>query len=527
MEKWKLFKVSIPVQATPTAVIKELSPSGFKFAEADQGDLWAHMFKKGIVRLGPRQVYIDREAKLQEISELVQTGKFKPEDHGCLCASKTSGVARFIPVQTYVTTAAYFACVDAYDEACADLAVEGTYGGWSLGGKRKEVEELEVKKLFETPVAQPLLDLFPLIEVPPVGGARPADGGDDDESDDFIGIDVSTSVPTSPYNKAAWFENWQEFWKVLAASTERQPDDALFVSFDVANFYDTVDLRILRCGLEKLPCEDERVLGVLIDLLAKGAPHAEDGACSTTGIPQDMVGDSSRVLANFYLVDFDNYFKEAVEAGGGRFMRWADDITFTCSSEKAIVPLLYGASKKLNSIGLNINAGKVRIRSRDEFNSAWGFDVMDKMLQADHLEEAIAMLRDRWDNPGYERRDTALRSSLRFLRERPEIAARQWIFQNAMAIPGFVARLDFGKMFSLVTISDDPPAAVREITTEIMASPFTQPKCHLLRYLERQRTNKEATYRELYEKVKADMFGSGHPILKLAATYSPYEGQVA
>jgi hypothetical protein len=89
-----------------------------------QGDLWTHMFKKCNVRMGCSADYLNRAALLESIAADVHAGRFRPTMHGFLSSSKGNGVARFVPVLTYESTAVYFACVKALDEICADLAVE-------------------------------------------------------------------------------------------------------------------------------------------------------------------------------------------------------------------------------------------------------------------------------------------------------------------------------------------------------------------------------------------------------------------
>jgi hypothetical protein len=118
-----------------------------------------------------------------------------------------------VPVLSFQDVAVYFACVKAFDEKLASLAVEDTYGGWSLGGKRREFEENQAKASFDS--------------------------------------DLDVYVPVSVYNRSAWVENWQQYWKLLAAKFEYTPTGSYFVMFDVANFYDTIDLPRLERELRR------------------------------------------------------------------------------------------------------------------------------------------------------------------------------------------------------------------------------------------------------------------------------------
>src|SRR5882762_7927438 len=106
-----------------------------------QRDLWKHMFKKCLVRLGTAAEFSNRKKLLSDLEQELDAGSYVTRPVvGFLSAHKGSGVARFIPVLHYLDVAVYFACVKAFDEKLAALAVEDTFGGWSLGGKRREVE---------------------------------------------------------------------------------------------------------------------------------------------------------------------------------------------------------------------------------------------------------------------------------------------------------------------------------------------------------------------------------------------------
>jgi hypothetical protein len=211
------------------------------------------------------------------------------------------------------------------------------------------------------------------------------------------------------------------------------------------------------------------------------------------------------------------------QAVGGKYTRWSDDITFTCPSQEASSALLFAASEKLHELGLNINTAKVRVRTREEFKRSWGFDVMDLLEQEDRLDDGLLLLKERWDDPTYERKETAIRRALGLLRARPEPGAwRQWVYQNCLAVPQFALRLSHGQMHSLITISDDAPNAARDLCAALTSTPYSEPKTHLLRCLERQRTNKDKTFGELFDRVRGELLASGDPGLVLAAANSPY-----
>jgi len=44
------------------------------------------------------------------------------------------------------------------------------------------------------------------------------------------------------------------------------------------------------------------------------------------GIPQDEVGDCSRILGNFYLQEYDNYLYKLTKKENSAYLRYADDV---------------------------------------------------------------------------------------------------------------------------------------------------------------------------------------------------------
>jgi len=210
-----------------------------------------------------KDVYRNRSANLKEILELVNEGAYSPSKlHGFLSTAKQNSVARFVPVFTYADTAVYFNCLQSVDKRLAAAAVPDTFGGWQLGGARRDMERQQALAMF----------------------------GED-----------SQSIPQSCYNRAAWVQNWNQFWKLVAARHENSEDNAWFAMFDIANFYDSIDLRRLETSVRAVSPGFHFPINVLFHLLRTW----NRGHClyseSTQGLPMDVVGDCSRLLANFYL----------------------------------------------------------------------------------------------------------------------------------------------------------------------------------------------------------------------------------
>lgn len=67
------------------------------------------------------------------------------------------------------------------------------------------------------------------------------------------------------------------------------------------------------------------IIDLLIYFLRFWNRDFENFKTKNIGIPQDEVGDCSRVLANFYLHEYDSYLKSEAEKNGCKYVRYSDD----------------------------------------------------------------------------------------------------------------------------------------------------------------------------------------------------------
>lgn len=209
------------------------------------------------VRLMASTDYRHRKELLRDLIESVNKGCYAPVGvSGFLSAPKGNGVARFIPVFSYPDTAIYFACVQQIDESLASARVPQTFGGWQLGNARRIIEEAEAIRLF--------------------------------------GGEGCPSMPVSCYNRGAWMKHWQEYWKLLAAQYEDADEGSWFAMFDIANFYDSVDLERLQTNVRAAGAEECFAINVLFEILSSWNRALRMYMPNTKGLPMDLVGDCSR-----------------------------------------------------------------------------------------------------------------------------------------------------------------------------------------------------------------------------------------
>jgi hypothetical protein len=111
-------------------------------------------------------------------------------------------------------------------------------------------------------------------------------------------------------------------------------------------------------------------------------------------LPQDEIGDCSRILANFYLQDYDAVISKKCAEAEARYLRYSDDQVIFCKSESDANHILVEASKELFKINLSINAGKVmRFKNPEYFDQYWTFEIfcfLDDLNNIDSINRAAS-----------------------------------------------------------------------------------------------------------------------------------------
>ncbi len=153
-------------------------------------------------------------------------------------------------------------------------------------------------------------------------------------------------------------ESWKNF---VGAATSAVSSDNWLLSTDLSNYFENIELSILKQSLLQLvPKLDVDVRGksdvrahidFLFSSLAKWTFSAD------RGLPQNR--DASSFLANVYMRQVD---LAMIELGyGERYFRYMDDIKIICSDEFQARLALKQLSIALRPLGLTINAKKTAI----------------------------------------------------------------------------------------------------------------------------------------------------------------------
>lgn len=300
--------------------------------------------------------------------EDVRAGRYFPSiPRGYIVQDKSRGVSRIIPVLNVTDSCLYYYCLKYLEDFLAINRVPGTWGGWRLGNPMRRHEDSERESL------QGMGDFY---------------------------------LGSGSYYPARWIKNWTEYQN-LAHLKSRQYHLHHSILFDVSNFYDSVNLETLERKVRSaVPVSHSETVDLLFILLRNWNRALGGYGPRSVGLPQDDIGDCSRILANFYLQDYDQIMHQLCikTEGGGEYLRYADDQIVMTKNRQDGQMILFHASSALHRIGLNINTSKVKeIASRDDFAYFWGFDIFRRLEQPEcyrdgSLEVALRIDADR-SNP--------------------------------------------------------------------------------------------------------------------------------
>lgn len=329
---------------------------------------WKHIHKETLLPYYAK--IIEREQFLKDLYKEIETMSYVPSPpRGYIVSHKQNLVVRFIPSLTEKDYCVYFFCIKCLEDEIAKNRVEGTYGGWRLGGKIRQMEAL----------------------------------------------DDMPSISDYSYNRFAWKKAWKEYQK-KAYKLYKNNNNKFFVVFDIANYYDSIRLNrleiLVRANVNK---NKTQIVNLLFYFLENWGKRDLNYEKQNIGLPQDEVGDCSRILANYYLQEYDSNLFLLCSKHKSHYLRYADDQIIAAPSEKAVKALMFVASMELIKLGLNLNASKAKFFTRQEYYIYWSFDIFDLLTdENDKQKIQIAWIKykERLDKNILFRPDTVLKRFL-------------------------------------------------------------------------------------------------------------------
>ena len=254
---------------------------------------------------------------------------------------KSNNVARIIPVLTVKDELLYYFVCKMLEDEIAINRTENTYGGWILGNKIRLEEDSEIDYVYKS------------------------------------------------YNPLLWNENWKDFQNIIYNSVKDLSNDSIILKLDIANFYDNINLNLLEKKLlASVPTEKLEYINILIYFLRNWNLKTEKYHFKSVGIPQNEFGDQSRLLANFYLQGYDKKIKQICDKSNAQYIRFADDQVIIVKDKSKINDIMYVISKELNTIGLNLNASKVKEYNKDTIQIFYGIPIFQLLDEKKYNEAA-------------------------------------------------------------------------------------------------------------------------------------------
>lgn len=313
------------------------------FSNKSGGKGITRAIKKSIVPI-PKEKDFDKNKIIKELYEQIITYEYHP----CACREyivldKHNYVARIIPVFEPKDYYLYYFCIKMIEDEIAINRVNGTFGGWSLGTTLREREKEE-----------------------------------------WADIEYCLWGSIDP---SLWKYNWKEFQK-LAKLYGNMVEYKYVIKFDLANFYNRINLDLLeRKVYAVLPFEKRPYAELLFHFLNNWNKKYEGYSSKIVGVPQDEIGDFSRLLANFYLQDYDKYIAEICEKYNSKYIRYSDDQMIFADTKDNAKLIFFYASKYLYKLGLDINSSKViDFCNIDEYNKYWAFEIFELLEDKDNKE---------------------------------------------------------------------------------------------------------------------------------------------
>lgn len=220
----------------------------------------------------------------------------------------------------------------------------------------------------------------------------------DDEADTFLGSDDPSDLYNEPeISKIGYKKEWSDYQNLSRNLYNRGFD--WYIHLDIAHFYDDIDLSILESQLRIYSDKSKSsIIDILMHLLEASSKSDYGFIRSHRGLPQEDLGEMSRVLANFYLSDFDSDFLSSLQKilSGAEFeyLRYADDMWIAIKGDKKLAyRIIQNASLILHKLRLHLNEGKTKIINREQFYNYWCFGDWDELFRVkNNIKDVVSFM---------------------------------------------------------------------------------------------------------------------------------------
>lgn len=259
----------------------------------------------------------ERTRLLEEVYESIRSARYAPSiPEAEIIINKGHGVARTVPVFCIQDYCVYYFCIKELEDVLCVNRTKNTFGGWSLGGNLRRQENFEIE-----------------CEL--------------------------TDYGRYSFNPYAWAQAFGEFSSLLFSQLDAC-NYSHVLQFDLANFYDSVRLDILeRWVREEAHSKKGWIITLLFYFLNQWNRRNTGLHPQSVGLPQDVLADCSRILANYYLQKYDQYAEALCLKSGALYFRYADDSMILLNEPEKREGLLLLITRRLDRFGLRVNQKKV------------------------------------------------------------------------------------------------------------------------------------------------------------------------
>ncbi|TDL88737.1 hypothetical protein E2R55_16345 [Vibrio vulnificus] len=209
-----------------------------------------------------------------------------------------------------------------------------------------------------------------------------------------LSSDSNNDIPID--NEMEYFDSYQSLiskesfikeWKGYQQLAYEALDNGYkyYIHIDISHFYDDINLDILEKHVRNIVRDKREIIDLLFYFLRLSDKKDLGYSTASVGIPQEELGEMSRVLANFYLSYYDeaivSFLNSYLGTGNYLYFRYSDDMWFCFNEDKSVAfRIIQQVSILLNKIKLHINDSKIKIYNSIEFEEYWYFNEWSRMV---------------------------------------------------------------------------------------------------------------------------------------------------
>ncbi|GIP17527.1 hypothetical protein J40TS1_31690 [Paenibacillus montaniterrae] len=154
-------------------------------------------------------------------------------------------------------------------------------------------------------------------------------------------------------------------WKKMQSKIYNfNEEKELIVVTDLANYYDSIDIRELRKVFTSLSKISEVIIDLIFRIIEEVSWKPDYLPYSARGLPTTNI-EGIRLLAHSFLFEIDDVIKQKTN---NSYTRWMDDIVIGVDSKKQAIEIISSISDMLKTRGLALNLSKTNI-----YNDTDGF----------------------------------------------------------------------------------------------------------------------------------------------------------